>query len=269
MNDSLRHALRRLLFAAATALACHAVSPAVAAQESGGGDEHLQREEAAVWQGVERLAERYREPWHAGTGQILAGGLLFWAGARQLAAYSSSSGSSGAFGGFPWFGLFFTASGSSSVAAGIHRIATTAPEADHARRLVESDLPPRAGLLYLRHRAQDARRDRVREGVTQLAAAAGSATYLFLVPIESGQRRTTILILGSTSAAITAGFGIYRLASRSLEEKLYEDLKDGGRSAGLHPRLRPTLRPEFGAGSDGGRPTLSGLRAGLNLEIRW
>lgn len=242
-----------------------ALLPTSAIAEESGEDANLQREQAAVWQYVDRLAETYSEPWHAGVGHILGGGFLIWIGGRQLAAYSRSDGSGSRPFSFPVFGLLSAISGSSSIAAGVHRMATTSPEADHARRLANSGLPPRAGLLYLQHRAQDARRSRVRDGVTQIASGAGGITYLLLVPVDSQSQRTTVLVAGSAVAAITVGFGIYRLASKSLEERLYERAKSEGTQTASRPRIVPTIGPAT-AGADG---SASGVEAGLNLQLEW
>lgn len=233
---------------------------------------YLEEERSRIDQHVQQLADHYREPWYEAAGEIGTGGLFLWLGThRMIRHYRAGAPPTGRLD-VPWFGLFATVSGAEAVATGIHMLTTPSASAEYARRLVKADLSREAGLLFLRHRAEVARQNRIRRGAVRIAASVGAAAYLFLLPTRTRQRRLENVLSASLGLATGAVTGLYWLLAPSFEERLYRRATGEGSAAARSPRVRPTagLAPHIGPHA-GENVSLdpTALTARVGLRVRW
>lgn len=247
-------------------------SPALGASESNEAERSPAdtTRDGPVWEGVRQLADDYRSQWYLDAFELVPGSLLVWAGTRRLVNHRRRGRASAGSWDFPWFGLYFTLTGTGSVATSLYLTFAASPTAAYPRRLLEADVSTRAAELYLQHRAEMARRERIARSVNMMTSTIFGTVYVLLLPTTDDNQRLENLLTSGATTALGLGFGLYRLLTKSREEKIYENLPTSDAStstemmeasaSGPDVRARPLVR--IGSRTEG-------TTLGAALNISW
>ena len=269
ISDTIAHTMGAILV-----VACLATARPASAESGGSNSETTATSPEArsgpAWSGVERLAEEYRGRWYLDAFELIPGSVLVWAGVRRMLVHQDRGfGRAGSWD-FPWFGLYFTLTGTGTIATSLYLTLSHSPTEAYPRRLLESDVSERAAELYLRHRAEIARRERIASAANTFASTIFGGTYVLLLPTRTDSQQLENRITGIGTIAIGVGLGIYKLLTRSLEEKIWKRVRSASEQrAAVHratsdssPSIRaaPLLRVD---------PRTESTTGGAVLELSW